>query len=431
LLIIAAALRDAGFGIDYVIWSDENDRSRIPELAKRASAIALTCMTSGHDIAKLVASTVRAINPCALIILGGPHSTALGQRLLDEIPALDAVTKGDGHNLIVELLASAPQIDGIPGVITQKSPDTIARKEAYRSAPAPAYEFLFRKLNEYAHSLRTYHGCPYACSFCVENSTWRSGSYRDLDVLFEEIKLILSSARPGTLVHFSDPIFNLDSHRTDLICHWLKENARKVYLSMDTRVDLLTHRNVSALRSAGFRYFRVGIESLVSDIISQTGKGTDLNQVSDALRALREAAPDSIVHAYWITGLPGSTVDAAEQSALDAASLVTDQLIDVLSNKVLVPYPGSDYYEHPARHGLTLLDKPWVAYDRFSPPVYELEKATGDQIYGWFCRTEALVSDALYERLKRFPNVKSPRAVETYKSIGYLGVTGQPSLNNT
>lgn len=425
LLTVATVLRQAGVPVQYVNWSDEADRRRIAHVAPNVDVVGISCMTSGHNAAADAAALVRARNPRAAIVLGGHHATELGAALLDTLP-IDAVVRGDGGAAMLGIARSAPELDQIPGVCTRRHPDTIPVRDAYASMPIPAYDLLSRPLDEYGHSLRTYHGCPYACTFCAEGSTWRRDSFRNLDMVTEELAHVLTHVPKGTLVHFSDPVFNVDHDRTAELCQWLTEHARGRYLSLDTRADLLSWENVRMLRQAGFRYFRIGFESLIPDLLNRVRKGWTPAEAVECLRGLRAAAPDVVVHAYWITGLPGSTTETMKQSLADVAALLASGLIDILSNKVLVPYPGTFYYEHAAEAGLHLLSRPWAAYDRLSPPVYELNGVTSAEVYEWFCETERVAERSLRRRLSALGSSPAPRSVETYKSIAYMN-SGLPA----
>lgn len=315
-------------------------------------------------------------------------------------------------------------IDGIPGVCTRSRPDAVVVAEPYSQAPMPAYELLFRPLNFYAHSLRTYHGCPYNCRFCAEGLTWRNDSCRDLEIVYEELLRLLPELPNGTMVHFSDPVFNLNVDRTETLCNWLRAHASGLYLSMDTRADLLSLENVPILRSAGFRYFRIGIDSLTPDVLATVSKRSSADQARNALRTVRSAAPDALIHAYWITGLCGSTIETANEAVRDAGQLLESGSVDILSNKMLVPYPGTPYHELPGNFGITILDRPWAAYDRMSRPVYELETMNAAQLFASFCRTEAVAGKALQARLAGLSDNEPQAGMETYKSIAYMNSAG-------
>jgi radical SAM superfamily enzyme YgiQ (UPF0313 family) len=127
-----------------------------------------------------------------------------------------------------------------------------------------------------------------------------------------------------------------------------------------------------------------------------------------------------LIHAYWITGLCGSTIETANESVRDAGQLLESGSVDILSNKMLVPYPGTPYHELPGNFGITLLDRPWAAYDRMSRPVYELETMNSAQLFASFCRTEAVAGKALQARLAGLSDNEPQAAMETYKSIAYM-----------
>jgi len=420
LLTVAAALQEAGYGINYIVWSDPKDRLRLRELSRSASVIGITCMTSGHDVAASIAAEVRNINRNAFIILGGPHATALGARLLDEIPALDCIVRGHGHNVMVEIAQSAPFVDGLPGVSTRRCPDDAVRSESYSDFPMPAYNLLYRPLSEYAHSLRTSHGCPYGCSFCVERLTWNKDSFSNLDCVYHELKTILPFMREHTLIHFSDPIFNMDMKRSSVLCEWLSSYASRFYFSMDTRLDKLSADQLADLKRAGCRYLRIGLESLGPTVMKKANKGWLPSDADEILNNIHELASDIIIHGYWITGLPGSTTDTLRQSVYDAQYLVKSKLVTILSNKVLVPYPGTIYYNDPKSFDMTLLERPWRAFDRLSPPVFNLDGLTAAEIYNAFALTEKVIAETLHDEFAKSLDSNIPTSFETYKALAYL-----------
>ena len=191
---------------------------------------------------------------------------------------------------------------------------------------------------------------------------------------------------------------------------------------MDTRIDLLSPERILMLRAAGFRYFRLGVESLVDDVLANAKKDWLSSQVTESLNTVRELAPDVVVHGYWITGLPGISRETGQKSVLDGPALIQKGLIDILSNKVMVPYPGTNYFSTPAHFGLRLRNTPWTAYDRLSPPVYDLEEIGSEVIYEWFCDTERAAAEALAYRL-RDCDLTTTDGFETYKSLAYMNET--------
>lgn len=421
LLTLGTSLRNAGIDVDYVVWPDPRDRSLLPVLARSADVVGITCMTSGHGAAANAAAVCRHANPSCCIVLGGPHATGVGSQLLDEIPGIDGVVLGAGHPTLVHIVDSAPAIHGVPGVSTRQCPDAVPQPEAYAEAVVPDYRLLSRPVGDYQHSFRTYHGCPNGCAFCAEARTFGAGSLRPLELVFEELGSVLPCLPSGTLIHFSDPVFNLVPERTLRLCAWLEEQAQHLYLSLDMCVDRLSQDWVAALRAAGFRYFRVGVESLTQRVLDTVSKRVTVGQVYDVLEDVRANGADSVIHAYWITGLPGSTPSTLERGVAHAAQLVQRGLADIFSNKVFVPYPGTACFRHPETFGLTLLHQPWEAHDRLSPPVYHLENLGSGEIYESFLRTERAVADALEQRVRCSSSDLGAGMSEEYKSIAYLG----------
>ncbi len=420
LLTIASAAKATGADVSYIVWSDTQDRRRIPDLVKSADLIGITCMTSGSGVATQIALEARSLNPSCAIVLGGPHATALGALVLEQMPAVDAVVLGDGWKTIAAIIADLTCLDQIPGVATRKFPDAVPRRESYLEAPLPAYELLFRPLAEYAHSVRTADGCPYGCMYCAERRSTRLGASRELEAVFAELARLFQELPTGTLLHFSDPVFNINPGRTKNICEFLAEHGRAFYFSIDTRPDLITSESVDVLSHGGCRYVRIGVESLQDSILTGVKRDVTRTSIDNALNVLQSTAPSILTHAYWITGLPGVDHESAFAGIEQAGSLVDSGAIDVLSNKVMVPYPGTAYYKDPSRFGINLLGRQWHQFDRLSPPVYSLRDADSSAIYEWFRTTEARAVSGLEARLST-TNI-GPRSwqFETYKGMAYV-----------
>lgn len=71
----------------------------------------------------------------------------------------------------------------------------------------------------------------------------------------------------------------------------------------------------------------------------------------------------------------------------------------MIGNKVLVPYPGTPYFESPWRHQMELLHQNWSKYDRLSLPVYRLANLTEYQIYFGFLTLESILLQAYETRI--------------------------------
>ncbi len=354
------------------------------------------------------------MNPSALCILGGPHANAMKEQCLQECSELDVVIPGAGEIPFAQLVDRLDHYQDVAGIIYRRAEpvstwsSTQQREQAIATIemPEPAYHLLSRPLSAYAHNIRTFPGCPYECDFCIERLSWRGRKgHNSLRRVVAEIQRVSQGSAAKTLIHFSDSIFTLDKQRTLELCHLLTKAQLNVVFSCDTRVDHVDTEIVKALANAGFVSIRLGIEHLDDTILRRTNKGIIVDQSLQTLRLIRSAAPHMMIHAYMLTGLPGSTIETFSQAAQSIRSLIMDKQVDVIGNKMLVPYPGTPYFLAPQQHQMEILHHDWSKFDRLSLPVYRMLTLTEYQIYFGFVFLESTLQQAYECRIANSPHI--------------------------
>lgn len=409
LLLIAAGLKQQGHDVTYVVYNDEKDRQRLPNLLLNADVLGTTALTPTISLAATICEHAKKINPSIFCVVGGPHIKAIPENTLQRYACFDVGVWGDGIVIFPKLVLNITKLADIPGIV-YRNPDGAVIRTSVKPESAgsgvdvevtlPAYELLYRPTSEYAHNIRTQEGCPYECDFCVERRSW-SGKWnmRSIVSVFEELNYLSQYCEPGTLIHFSDAIFNLNKQRTIDLCEAIRSFANRFAFSIDTRVDLVDHAVIKSMIDAGIKYFRLGFEDAQDEILKDVHKGSTALAAIQAARTIREISSSSIIHAYWLTGLPGANKQSLIENGLAIKRLIAEGLIDIIGNKIFVPYPGTPYYRSPERYQMTLLTKDWDRFDRLSFPVYRLSTLTEFEIYYGFLFLESLLLEAYMEIL--------------------------------
>ncbi len=407
LLLIAAYLEQQGHFIRYLIYPDSGDARQFMHLCKEADVIGFTAMTPVVQQVFALCRQAKALRPSALCVLGGPHARTMARRCLEECPELDVVITGAGELSFAQLVDRLESYRDVPGITYRQATYELAQNQlqekqprATVEMPGPAYHLLRRPLATYAHNIRTFSGCPYKCNFCFERLSWHGRrGHNSLQRVVDEIRLVSQGAAPQTLIHFSDSIFTLDKERTLELCSLLAKAQLPVVFSCDTRVDHVDREVVQAMAEARFVSIRLGVEDLDDDVLQSVKKDIVADQSLRALEIIRSAAPHMLIHAYMLTGLPGSTMATLGRIARTIPRLIQQRSVDVIGNKVLVPYPGTPYFESPWRHQMELLHQNWSKYDRLSLPVYRLANLTEYQIYFGFLTLESILLQAYETRI--------------------------------
>lgn len=399
MLLLAAHLEASHFRVSYLNYTDPADRVRLESAVREADAVCLMVLTPTAVLVRDLCSWARGENKQALILIGGPHVSALPMRTLSECRDADFALTGDSHVSLPLLLDSPEAPDAVHGVYYRDADGTIRQSSAHTveqdsSELMPAYHLLGRPLSQYAHNVMTVRGCPFNCSFCADRATRsRIGiSERPVASVLDELTILSRNLPAGTLVHFSDAVFTHDWERVEELIRRLKASDIELLYSFDTRPDLIDSRLAGALQDAGFIYFRLGFESLQDGVLARTGKGIRHLEILQASQTIREAAPRAAILGYMVAGLPGSTAASMREEAGEIARLISEGVADVIGNKILVPYPGTLYFEDPEGSGINMRTMDWSLYDRNSMPVYDLASLGAEEIYeGFLIQETALV----------------------------------------
>lgn len=181
-------------------------------------------------------------------------------------------------------------------------------------------------------------GCPYRCNWCAKPIYGDSFSVRSAASVAEEMRQLKYDFGAAHL-WFADDIFGLRPK-------WVRELASEVQrldaaipFKMQSRVDLMTPDNVSALRRAGCAEVWMGAESGSQKILDAMDKGTRVDQIAKARQNLKR---EGIRACYFLQfGYPGETwVDIQ-----NTIRLVRDTRPDDIGVSVSYPLPGTKFFD--------------------------------------------------------------------------------------
>jgi anaerobic magnesium-protoporphyrin IX monomethyl ester cyclase len=297
------------------------------------------------------------------VILGGAHASALGRKVFEECPALDALVVGEAEEsfpcLIQAIEDGKGDWSGIPGVITRRESESSKNLDdperpvikALDSLPFPARHLLPR--NCYRHplfggegvaTLISSRGCPYHCIFCdksVTGSRWRS---RSAENVVDEIEEIVSELGISSLI-FYDDLFTLNPGRVIEICQGIIERGIRVQWKCEGRVNLVDDEMLAWMKRAGCRIIAYGVETAHQKGLDYLRKGVTREQIEEAFRRTREAGIQTL--AYFILGIPVETFKEELLSIRFARELGADYA----QFSTLSPFPGSELYQEASEKG--------------------------------------------------------------------------------
>lgn len=407
LLSIATSLKKANFDVEYIVYNDSKDLERFPEITRQSNVLLLSLMTPTVKIGLDIAEKAKKINPKIKVIVGGPHAQVESESLVEN-QYIDIVSYGEGITNTKRIIDNLDDLTKtfIPSIIyknngkkiNNKTEDLLRTKLLGESVD---YSLLYRPINFYAHNVRTQNGCPFGCKYCFESQSYFTNKCNmEMEKLIEELKILSDNLETGTLVHFSDPVFTFDKERTLKLCKLIKSSNFKLFFSIDTRIDRIDEEIIKACNDANIIYFRFGIEDADNFVSETTNKKINFDNFCEISNMIRKYIPNAIIHGYWITGVPIINKETVENNAKMITKLVSNNIVDIIRNKVLVPYPGTDYYKNPDKYNMVIKTYNWEKYDRLSFPVFEYKDFSQEQIYNSFIFLEKTLIKAYKERLK-------------------------------
>jgi anaerobic magnesium-protoporphyrin IX monomethyl ester cyclase len=244
-------------------------------------------------------------------------------------------------------------LDDIAGLVLADGPCSMKRT-AHRAAlrdldvlPLPAWELVDAKAYEtawrnahgrFSWNMVTSRGCPFGCNWCAKPIFGRRYAQRSPASVAAELRALKDTVNPDH-IWFADDIFGLTAG-------WVLDFAREVRtrdvripFMMQSRANLMTPTVVSALAAAGAEEVWMGVESGSQHILDAMDKGTTVDEVRNATRALKAHG----IRACWFIqlGYPSENWEDVEMTR----AVIRDEQPDDIGVSVAYPLPGTTFYE--------------------------------------------------------------------------------------
>ena len=335
--------------------------------------------TTSYPYAKILARQVRAADSTVKIAFGGVFASLNAQLVKMQCPEVDFVCRGDGEQLILDLLARLHDPDTVTGVTWQER-DGRLRVNTNRVLerdldqwPFPDRESLaldfvesmpldvpaVLSLDRFT-TMQTSRGCPWPCIFCdipiFNEGKWRSRSPQHVLDEFKHLE------RQGYgSVYFVDDHFLLQPKRIEAICDGLIAMKNTIKYGLEGRVDSVAQHLFPKLARSGCRTVMFGIESGSQKILDRMKKEQTLQEVENAVNNAKKAGIE-IVHGFFVVGIP----DETEEDLRETFRFASRIRIDSFGFNRLCVYRGTPLWQEYVRRGLVSDSRDWYKYFKCS-----------------------------------------------------------------
>jgi anaerobic magnesium-protoporphyrin IX monomethyl ester cyclase len=364
-LLCAAVLRERGHVVTLfdAMLADGIDAFRAALAASRPSVVAIVedsfnyvtkmCTVRLRDATFEMIAVAHA-RGCRVLV-SGSDATDHAARYLSA--GADAVLLGEPEGTLAEVAATwaadpdAPLRDvaglalrGDDGVLEVTAPRLGTRD--LDALPLPAWDLVdaaaYHRAWRGAHgrtswNVVTSRGCPYGCNWCAKPVFGRRYAQRSPAAVAEELRQLKQQIAPDH-VWFADDIFGLTARWIGELAAAIRARDACIPFMIQCRADLIRPEVARALASAGCEEVWMGVESGSQRVLDAMDKGTTVEEVRAATRALQSNG----IRACWFLqlGYPGEQWD----DVVATRDLVRGERPDDVGVSVAYPLPGTKFH---------------------------------------------------------------------------------------
>jgi anaerobic magnesium-protoporphyrin IX monomethyl ester cyclase len=373
--------------------------------------------TTSYPYAKILARQIRAADSSVRIAFGGVFASLNAQLVKMQVPEVDFVCRGDGEQLLLDLLERLDDPGTVHGVTWQK--DGKVQHNANRVLernldqwPFPDRESLaldfvesmpldvpaVLSLDRFT-TMQTSRGCPWPCIFCdipiFNEGKWRS---RSPEHVVAEFKHLMDHGYGS--VYFVDDHFLLQPKRIEAMCDGLMAIKNKIKYGLEGRVDSVAQHLFPKLAKSGCRTIMFGIESGSQKILDRLKKEQTLAEIENAVTNAKNSGIE-IVHGFFVVGIP----DETEEDLRATFKFASKIRIDSFGFNRMCVYRGTPLWQEYVKRGLVNDAQDWYKY--FKCTSIDPSCLPGEEVHR--IRTEEMRKLILY-KFTRYP-------IQTFKLL--------------
>jgi anaerobic magnesium-protoporphyrin IX monomethyl ester cyclase len=365
-LYAASLMREHGYAVSLFDTMFVSDAAELEPVLNATAPDVFVVYDDGFNyLTKMCLTNMReaAFDMCKMakargctVIVSSSDSTDRYEEYLRE--GADYVLIGEAEQTLLELAdlikAGEKDVAFIPG-LAFISADGKAVKTSPRpvlkdldSLPLPAWDLVdlepyrdswLKNAGYFSINMGTTRGCPFKCNWCAKPIYGNRYNSRSPQNVIKELKL-LKERYPVDHIWFCDDIFGLKPGWVLEFAQLIQQENLRTRFKIQSRADLLVDEElVNALAAAGCENVWIGAESGSQKILDAMDKGTTIDQIHVATRAMKKAG---IKPSFFIQfGYPGE--DKADIA--QTIKMINELLPFEIGISVSYPLPGTAFYD--------------------------------------------------------------------------------------
>lgn len=353
--------------------------------------VGITSTTTTFSEVVLISNLVKKNFPSSIIIVGGPHVTAIPEEILRNNRNIDIAVRGEGEFTFLKILKKNA-INNIEGISFRKGEEIVNNLPAQliediNFLPYPLRHLLnienYRTSSKFPSkkpftTVLTSRGCPFKCTFCAAPIIFGyKVRKRTPENVILELEEIVNRYKIKEIA-FVDDTLTFDHKRLTEICSILKE--MKLIWICSATVNTVNEDILKFMSRTGCKAIEFGIESGSERILNNIKKDITLKQAIDAVKWAKKSG--ILVSTTFIIG----HLEEDKTSLEETLKFIKYIDSDILHLSLLTPYPGTEVYNKAKVENRLLRNFEEYISPKYTNPVIKLDSITSEELKKYWKR---------------------------------------------
>lgn len=340
---------------------------------RKPDMLCLSCYIWNLTYVEEICREIKKVMPQIIIWIGGPEVSYDGVKVLERLPEVDGVMKGEGEQTFCDLLHfyQDKTVDGLQnmkGIVYREQTGQIVENEWRKTMDLSKVPFVYENMELFEHKIiyyETSRGCPFSCSYCL-SSIDKCLRFRDLELVKKELQFFIDHKVPQ--VKFVDRTFNCKHDHAMTVWRYIKEHDNGITnFHFEVAADLLNEEEMELIKTMrpGLIQLEIGVQSTNLDTIREIHRTMKFEQVAEVVRRINSYG-NVHQHLDLIAGLPYEDYESFGKSFDDVYALEPEQLqlgfLKVLKGSHMMEMTGEYQILYKDREPYEVLSTAWLTY---------------------------------------------------------------------
>lgn len=339
--------------------------------------------TTSYDSAKSMATRLKRAAPDIPLVMGGVFATMNAEKILAAFPHVDCIGKGEGEELLPELLLHLEtrglgDLGDVQGLAWRRGDEIVTNLPRPILKDLDQFPYPDRKSLpiDYIESMpldvpavlsldrfctvQTSRGCPYPCVYCdipaLADGKWR---FRSPEHVLGELQQLNDEGYRS--IYMTDDHFLLKRDRIRDICQGIIDRKLEFRWGCEGRVDSVAVDQLPIMGKANCGFLAFGVEAGTQKVLDRLKKNQSLEQITTAVAAAKQHGIE-MAHGFFLIGSP----DETEADILESFKFAARLKLDTFGFNRLCVYRGTPLWKEYVQRGIIDDERDWYKWFKCS-----------------------------------------------------------------